>query len=583
MAAKENVAKLRSLVRSGYKLIHFSTLEESRAEEQLREVANAGDAGKKWRDYFAWTSTGGFRTADGKEADGAKDTDKPEKAFQWITDRERKKCASAMYVMKDLHPFIASKSSEGRFLTVRRLRDLVHELLPSYSAVILLSGKHLEIPPDLEKEVVIVDFDLPSLEELRAAFCALIQTHKTDPRVTIEVTEPDIDNFAKAAQGLTLVEAELAFGKAIIDDKRLDASDVRVIQEEKKQIVRKTGILTVEEAVDINDVGGLEILKKWLAKRKRIFSEEARRYGIPSPKGVLLTGVPGCGKSLCAKAMANHWGIPILRLDMGAIFGGLVGASEANMRTAISCAKAMAPCVLMIDEIEKGLAGMGGSGGDGGTSTRVFGTLLTWMNDKTEPVFVAATANQFDRLPPEMLRKGRFDELFFVDFPHAGEREKIFKIHLEKAMNRKDPRPPESELRGLLAAFDFGSEFTVTRTDKDGNSAALKGTVVQLSRNFTGSEIEEAVKTAQIAAFADGGRAFTTEDLATAISQTIPLMDTMAAEIERIRKRARECTVSASDAPRSETEAQVVASSKAEESVTQSSRQLPGGRAIDMN
>ena len=243
---------------------------------------------------------------------------------------------------------------------------------------------------------------------------------------------------------------------------------------------------------------------------------------------------------------------------MGAIFGGLVGASEANMRKAIACAKAMAPCVLMIDEIEKGLAGSGGGGGDGGTSTRVFGTLLTWMSDKTEAVFVVATANEFDRLPPEMLRKGRFDELFFVDFPHEGERRSILGIHIKKAINRRIPQPSSTDYDGFLTGFGLDSVHTITREKKDGTSETLKGTIVQLTQDFTGSEIEEAVKTAMIHAFADGKREFSSKDVASAIAQTVPLIDTMAAKIETIRTRARECTISASRMATKESAAQVL-------------------------
>ncbi len=585
MPARESIATLSSRLRSGYKLIHFSTVEESRAEDQLINIAETGDGGKHWRDYFSWTGTVGFRGTDGKEANGAKDSDNPDKAFQWIVDRERKKCAPTLYVMKDLHPYIGGRSANAR--VIRKLKDTVQELEPTKSAIILLSAQ-LEIPPELEKEIVIVDFDLPDLPELRAKYADLVSQYRGQPKVKIDVTETDIDNFAKAAQGLTLAEAELAFGKALSDDviagreASLDARDVAVIQDEKKQIVRKTGILTVEEAGEMSEVGGLEILKDWLAKRKGIFSEDARRYGILAPKGVLLTGVPGCGKSLCAKAMASFWGIPILRLDMGAIFGGIVGASEANMRRAISCAKAMAPCVLMIDEIEKGLAGMGGGGGDGGTSTRVFGTLLTWMSDKTEPVFIVATANEFEKLPPEMLRKGRFDELFFVDFPHAGERSKIFKIHVQKALKRRQPCPSPGDVEAFMKKFSIDDEHTITRTDKEGRVETLKGNIVQLSNNFTGSEIEEAVKTAMINAFADSKREFTAEDIARSIGQTVPLIDTMADKIESLRARARECTISASRSPDGEQPAQVVSAPEVPETPVGPSRPLRGGRVMDI-
>lgn len=581
MSTKDDVAKLTSLLRSGYKLIHFSTVEESRAEDELVKVSETGDGGKRWRDYYSWTATDGLRASDGKEAAQAKDTDKPDKALQWIIDRERKKCAPAIYVMKDLHPFIGGRSAHA--LVIRKLKDAVRQLeQDTFSAIVLLSGPQLEIPPELDKDIVILEFELPDRAELHARYTELVAEHRRNPKVKIDVSEQDIENLAKAAQGMTLAEAELAFGKALTDDKTLDARDVAMIQEEKKQIVKKSGILTVEEANDMNDVGGLEVLKEWLAKRDRIFSEEARKYGLPAPKGVLLTGVPGCGKSLCARAMADKWKIPILRLDMGAIFGGLVGASEANMRKAIACAKAMAPCVLMIDEIEKGLAGAGGGGGDGGTSTRVFGTLLTWMSDKTEPVFIVATANEFDRLPPEMLRKGRFDELFFVDFPHAGERRSILNIHVKKALKRREPEWTKPDIEMFCKKLDLDSEYTIPRTDKDGQKKTFRGTIVQLSNNFTGSEIEEAVKAAMIDAFADGQREFNAQDIAIAIARTVPLIDTMAARIEAIRARGREFTISASRSPDGEVEPQLVESAADKESSSKPPKSLRGGRAMDI-
>jgi SpoVK/Ycf46/Vps4 family AAA+-type ATPase len=249
--------------------------------------------------------------------------------------------------------------------------------------------------------------------------------------------------------------------------------------------------------------------------------------------------------------MASFWEVPLLRLDMGAVFQGLVGSSEANMRKAIKCAEAMAPCVLMIDEIEKGLAGASGGGGDGGTSTRVFGTLLTWMNDKTCPVFVVATANEFDRLPPELLRKGRFDEIFFVDFPHPGERKSIFDIHITK-------RSPKAE------------NFVLDR-------------LVAATRDYTGSEIEQAVVTGMIDAFADSEREFTTEDVLSGVSKTIPLIDTMRDKIAALRQRAKECTVSASKDPtRAESAGGMEKSPIASEGPAGAQVPPRGGRQLDL-
>lgn len=562
MQAKDHpsIVDLEAHLRAGYKLIQFCTQEEKRAEEHLQRLARTGS---RPREYFTWTATEGFLTADGKPPANCKDCTKPpEKALQWLVERERQQCPPALYVFKDLHPFLGGRSAQA--LTIRKVKDAVQVLEPSLSALLLLSP-HLDIPVELEKDLVILDFKPPSVDELRQLFAERIQDHKGRPGVVIGLEDGDLDELARAAKGLTLAEAELAFGKVLTknrdDSKGIKAAfgraDIPAIAEEKKQIVRKTGILTLEEPEDFDRVGGLEILKEWLEKRRHIFTEKARKYGIPAPKGILLTGVPGCGKSLCAKAMANFWKVPLLRLDMGAVFGGLVGASEANMRRAIQSAEAMAPCILMIDEIEKALAGISGGdgGGDSGTGSRVFGTLLSWMNDKTAPVFVVATANQFDKLPPEMLRKGRFDELFFVDFPHARERSQIFQIHVRKALKRRDPAPADAELQAALEGFGLGKAHEIKCDRKDGQTVIKKGNIMQLCKDFTGSEIEEAVKTAMIEAFADKERPFTAEDVARAIGKTVPLIDTMTERIEGIRAKARECMVSASRYPAGEQEA----------------------------
>ena len=543
----KSVEQIELLLKAGYKLIFFCSFEEARAEKEMQTIAK-GREGYTAREFHSWTETDGFLSGDGKPSDSAKKTADPVAAFQWILERERKQPAPSLYVMKDLHPFISPRS--GRSTVVRKLKDVVRSLEPTRSAIVVICGPHLEIPPELEKDSVIIDFELPTFDDLRKKLVEFMSEYEGNKNVTIDLSEDDINKIARAAQGLTMSEAELALAKALVADKRLDRNDVALIIEEKKQIIRKTGILTFEEPGEMNQVGGLENLKAWLSKRKNIFSESARKYGIPEPKGVMLTGVPGCGKSLCARAMASFWQIPLLRLDMGAVFQGLVGSSEANMRKAIKCAEAMAPCVLMIDEIEKGLAGASGGGGDGGTSTRVFGTLLTWMNDKTCPVFVVATANEFDRLPPELLRKGRFDEIFFVDFPLGAERQCIFEIHITK---RK--RKPE--------------EFLIAK-------------LVAATKDYTGSEIEQAVVTGMIDAFADSEREFTTEDVLSGVSKTIPLFDTMRDKISTLRQRAKECTVWASKD--TEAEQPTEAEPSPAEPKSEPAPQAPprGGRQLDL-
>ena len=323
------------------------------------------------------------------------------------------------------------------------------------------------------------------------------------------------DKLLEAALGLTLDEADNAFGAALLNDGRLDSADIHTILAQKQLIIRQSGVLDYYPAEeDLAEVGGLDNLKDWLRKRALAFSREARDFGLPHPKGVLLTGVQGCGKSLSAKAIANNWQLPLLRLDVGKLFAGLVGSSEENMRKAIKLAEAIAPCVLWVDELEKGFSGLQSSGSvDGGTTARVFGTFLTWMQDKKSNVFVVATANQIQGLPPELLRKGRFDEIFFIDLPDPAERAAIFEIHLVK--RRREP-----------------GRFGISR-------------LVQVTEGFSGAEIEQVVISGLYEAFA-GGMDLQDHFLLQAVRQTVPLSVTMREEVDYIRHWAKTRAVQAS-------------------------------------
>jgi SpoVK/Ycf46/Vps4 family AAA+-type ATPase len=285
---------------------------------------------------------------------------------------------------------------------------------------------------------------------------------------------------------------------------------------EKRQILRKTGVLEYfDQGEAIGDVGGLDALKAWLAKRVNAFGARARDFGLPEPRGLLLVGVQGCGKSLVAKAVASQWKLPLLRMDVGKLMGSLVGASEANIRQALQMAESLSPVILWVDEIEKGFAGAGGAG-DGGTAARVLGTFLTWLQEKEAPVFVIATANDLSRLPPEMLRKGRFDETFFVDLPQAAERRAILEIHLKKR-------------KRLVADFDLAAL-----------AAACDG--------FSGAEIEQGLIDALYDAF-DRGRPLTTDDVLKAFGSTVPHSRTMSDSIAQLRDWARDKARAASAAP----------------------------------
>ena len=420
---------------------------------------------------------------------------------------------NAVFVFKDMHHFLDESRSFGDAVpkVVRKIRDVCKEVIGSKKSFIALSSK-LIIPSDLEKDVTVVDFPLPDMFEVRGILDRVLNEVKDTPDVEVDLSDVDKEKVVKAALGLTALEIENVFAKAIVKDSKFNKDDLSLILKEKQQIIRKSGLLEYYEAQEcVSQVGGLNNLKAWITKRARSFTEEARDYGLPAPKGVLLLGVQGCGKSLCAKSVSTYWQLPLLRLDMGAIYGKYIGESESNIRLAIKTAESISPAILWMDELEKGLAGLGGSE-DGGTSSRVFGTLLTWMQEKTKPVFVIATANNVSKLPAELLRKGRFDEIFFVDLPDDSERLEIFGIHLVKR-----GRKPEN--------YDLNS-------------------FIKKSEGFSGAEIEQAIVSAMFDAF-DQSREFNSADILASLSKTVPLSSTMREPISALRSWAMERAVSA--------------------------------------
>ena len=400
----------------------------------------------------------------------------------------------------------------------------------------------------MQKEITILDMPLPTLSEIKAKFDKMItQNTQID---TSGLDEEGKEKLCKAAMGLTLQEAENAFALAMVNDGKVDVSDLDIILSEKMQVIKKTGILEfINTDIKISDVGGLENLKSWLNKRNNSWSESAKKYCLPAPKGVLITGVPGCGKSLTAKAMSAAWQLPLLKLDFGKIFSGIVGSSEENMRKAIKTAEAVAPSILWVDEIEKSLSGLN-SNGDSGTSSRIFGTFLTWMQEKTAPVFVIATANNINSLPAELLRKGRFDEIFFVDLPTQREREEIFKLHLSKRLKDKD----------VASKIEINSD--------------LYKQLAQMTEGFVGAEIEQVVISALYEAFFNK-RPLEFSDLANTIKNVVPLSVTQKEQILAIRQWANIRAVAAT-----KKDDMVEYSSKADsDDDVNSSR---GGRALDV-
>ena len=470
--------ELETLIRARYPIIYVVSWEERRVEETLREICQR--RGKK---LFLWTVTQGM-------AGNAASKD-PLAALDHIMGAPDQ----SVFVLKDFHPFINDVS------VTRRLRDLVYALKTSYKTLILLSPL-LKLPPELEKEISVVDYQLPTLADLDRLLEGILQSVRGRPQIKVDMTPLEREQVLKAASGLTSNEAENVFAKSLVEKGHLD---IDVILSEKEQIIRKSGILEYYRATEaFADVGGLDLLKRWMERRSVSFAEEARAYGLPEPKGVLMLGVQGCGKSLAAKAIASVWHLPLLRLDVGKVFAGIVGSSEENMRKAISTAESVAPCVLWIDELEKGFAGTQSSPfSDGGTTSRVFSTFITWLQEKQAACFVVATSNDVSQLPPELMRKGRFDEIFFVDLPATEERAEIFAIHL-----RKRNRDPKNYDLDALARQTVG---------------------------FSGAEIEQVVVSSLYDSFGDNKRELTTEDLLRTSRESVPLSVTMAEGIDRLR------------------------------------------------
>ncbi|MFG3697641.1 AAA family ATPase [Micromonospora sp. NPDC047620] len=506
---------LSQLLKARFPILYVESFEEQRVVAEVCAVAQDAMAVRTPRAVWTWSQTTGLVQPDGVARKGTTD---PEDAL----DAALRVDHPSVLIFKDLHPAHGGGDQRGGPGVVRRLRDLAAAFKagPVPRTLVLVSPV-LHIPVELEKDVTIVDFPLPTEAEIRRVLDGMIAANSASGRIRMGLDDLGRERFAKAALGLTLHEAENAFARAMVNDGVLDDGDLAVVHEEKRQTVRKSGLLEfVDVTVDLADVGGLENLKRWLARRDGSWLAEAAAYGLPAPRGVLITGVPGCGKSLTAKAIAAAWGLPLLRLDVGRVFAGLVGSSEQNMRTAIRTAEATAPCVLWVDEIEKGFAG---GAGDSGTSARVFGSFLTWMQEKTRPVFVIATANDFEGLPPELLRKGRFDEIFFVDLPTRAERASIWRVHLARRL-----RNPA--VAGGLALDD-----------------ALLGELAGLSEGYSGAEIEQAVVGGLFDAFAER-RPLRRDDLVRALVSMVPLSVTQAERIDSVRSWADTRAVAATAA-----------------------------------
>lgn len=500
---------LIDLVRARHPIVLIETHEGERVLETAASIAIAPEL-KRPRKVMQFTLSNGLHEPNG--------SGKPMQAEVALA-QAAKATEPTLFVFFDLHHFLGSNGRPAEPGIIRAILDVASSFKNGQVPhTLFIVSPGLTLSNDLEKVVTVLDLPLPGATEIEAILDDIIDANAAS--ITVDLSPDDRQRLIQAAQGLTLWEAENAFARAIASDRILNADDIGLVLDEKRQTIRKSGLLEFIDADGtLDDVGGLDNLKRWLEKRNNSWLGDAQEWAISSPKGLLITGIPGCGKSLTATCVANRWGLPLLRLDVGRVFSGLVGSSEQNMRNALKLAEAVSPSILWIDEIEKGFGSSGS--GDSGTSQRVFGTFLTWMQEKKKPVFVIATANNIDGLPPEFLRKGRFDEIFFVDLPTKAERAPIWKLHLEAK---------------LKAPSKAGGAFEITESSI--------GELADQSEGFSGAEIAQAVISACFDAYADR-RSVTADDLVRSIRNTVPLSITQAEQISRIRDWASTRAVAA--------------------------------------
>ncbi|MEG3938782.1 AAA family ATPase [Microcoleus sp. S36b_A3] len=491
------VKRLDLMIRARYSLLYIVGAEEEPVEAVIAQVALQVTPARR---VLFWDIVRGWE--DNGSAKGS---------VMAALDRIGKTAVEeyTIFVLRDLHPILRAPYTERNAPVVRELRNLTRELKRSKKTIVLTSVA-LELPEELKEEATVIDFPLPNVQEIDSLISRIVEKPEQ-----LQVSGLAKEQLVKACQGLSRARIGRVLAKALAAKQQINESDIDGVLEEKQQAIRKTGILEFFNSREsLKSVGGLENLKQWVKMRQDAFTDEARRYGIPNPKGVLLVGIQGTGKSLSAKTIAAEWRLPLLRLDTGRLFGGVVGESESRVRQMIQLAEAIAPCVLWIDEIDKAFGNIiSGGDGDSGTSRRVFGSWITWMQEKTSPVFIVATANNVRILPAELLRKGRFDEIFFLNLPSESERQDIFKVHLQRL------RP--TRLR------DFDLEI-----------------LAKSAKNFSGAEIEQVVIDGLYRAFGtfvNGQRRdLTTEDVLRSIEDTVPLAAIARSQIEDLKRWAAE-------------------------------------------
>jgi len=495
-------------IKAGYPVLYLLTWEEARAELQIVDtVKRLNEASKKIKySIRIWSHSEGIMAPDGKNTESIEDP------IEALLNIKQDTAEGRVFIFRDLHKFFQAPK------VLRLIRDIARDFKQRSSTLILISPVS-QIPPEIQRDVSLIEFDLPTKEELATIWNNLVETNKS---IGQGISEDEKEMIIQGAAGLTSIEAENAYSKAAVISKSMKSEErtpiSKLVMREKAIAVKKNGILEYFEAQEtIDSIGGLDNLKTFFKERKLAYTKKAVEFGLPKPRGIVLVGSPGCGKSLSAKAASNIMGIPLIKFDIGRVFGGLVGQSEENMRTAIQTIEAVYSCVVWIDEMDKAFAGTGDSGsGDSGVTKRVFGNFISWMQDKKCPAFTIATVNRIVGLPPELLRKGRFDEIFFVGLPSAKEREEILKIHVNR----------------------------LTKKLKNVNINYQE--VASVSDGYSGAELEEAVVAAMYKAFYKEEDTLKTEYIKAAILNSSPLSKSAAQNLKDMVTWAQQNAVPAS-------------------------------------
>jgi len=492
MTTASSTHDLETLILSFHPVIAIETVEEDRVAELLAEVAR-----KLGLAHFAWSIHRGLERVPGGQPVATQWTQEPAKLLAHLEGMK----PEALYHLRDFARHLEAPQTE------RALRELAKRFAATHSTLVL-TGKSIRLPADVEHLAVHYELHMPSAEELRPVVRDVLRSLGERRRVRVDLGEAEWRRLLDALSGLTLNQARQAVARAVLDDQRLDAADIEAVLDRKARMLREQGLLEYFPAEDNrHELGGFERLKAWLGRARMGFRPEAREIGLPPPRGILLVGVQGCGKSLAARYVARQWQLPLLKLETGRLYDKYIGETEKNLRRATAQAEGMAPVVLWIDELEKAFAQGRGGGEDGGVSRRVLGSFLTWLQEKRAEVFVVATANDLESLPPELMRKGRFDEIFFVDLPDAEERRAILEIHLRR--RKQDPTGLDLER------------------------------LVEVSAGFSGAELEQVVVATLYRALHEE-RPLDTAMLAEEIGATRPLSVSRREAIEALRVRCRE-------------------------------------------